>query len=63
MEVMKSSNTTGSWEEALVVRFIDGSEQQYERVGVVANVSPNARPWTTAKSWFDSLETHEITLV
>ncbi|PMD52806.1 HET-domain-containing protein [Hyaloscypha bicolor E] len=63
MDVMKSSNTTGSWEEALVVRFIDGSEQQYERVGVVANVSPNVRPWTTAKSWFDSFETHEITLV
>jgi hypothetical protein len=63
MEVMKSGNTTGSWEEALVVRFIEGSKQQYERVGVVANVSSNARPWTTAKSWFDSFETNEITLV
>ncbi|KAE9364539.1 HET-domain-containing protein [Stipitochalara longipes BDJ] len=63
MEVMKSRNTVGSWEEALVVRLVDGSKNYYERVGVAANVSSNVRPWTTESSWFDSPLTTKITLV
>lgn len=37
MEVMKSRNIQGSWEEALVVRLKCGSEYEYEQVGVAAN--------------------------
>jgi hypothetical protein len=63
MEVMKSRNIVGSWEEALVVRLIDGSKDEYERVGVAANVSSDVNPWTTERGWFDSPHTTEITLV
>lgn len=63
MEVMKSKNTPGSWEEALVVRLIDGSTDEYERVGVAANISSAVRPWITEKSWFESLDSRRTTLV
>jgi hypothetical protein len=63
MEVMKCKGTVGSWEEALVVRSIKGSKNEYERVGVAANVSSDAKPWTTAESWFTSSHVHEITLI
>jgi hypothetical protein len=63
MEVMKSRNTLGSWEEALVVRLIDRRKCEYERVGVAANVPSNEKPWTTGKSWFDSPHSDVITLV
>jgi hypothetical protein len=63
MEVMKSRNIPGSWEEALVVRLKCGSEYEYERVGVAANVSPTSMHWTTVKSWFDSPHLDEITLI
>jgi hypothetical protein len=63
MEVMKSRNIPGSWEEALVVRLKCGSGYEYERVGVAANVSPTSRQWTTVNSWFDSPHSDKITLV
>jgi hypothetical protein len=63
MEVMKCKGTVGSWEEALVVRSIDGSKNEYERIGVAANVSSDAKPWTTAESWFTSSHVDEITLI
>lgn len=63
MEVMKSRNIIGSWEEALVVRLKCGLEYEYERVGVAANVSPASRQWATVKSWFDSPHSEEITLI
>lgn len=63
MEVMKSRNAPGSWEEALVVRLIYESKDEYERVGVAANVPSNVTPWTTERSWFDSPFSREITLV
>jgi hypothetical protein len=62
-EALKSRNMLGSWEEALVVRLTCGSEYEYERVGVAANVSSPSRPWTTVKSWFDSPHSKEIALV
>ena len=62
MEVMKPRGTVGSWEEALVVRSVDVLKDEYERIGVVANVSSNMRPWTTKRSWFDS-HTSAITVV
>jgi len=63
MEVMKSRDITGSWEEALVVRSKCGLEYEYERVGVAANVSPASRQWTTGKSWFDSPHSDKIILI
>ncbi len=63
LEVMKSRHTVGSWEEALIVRLVGGSRDEYERVGVAANISSNLRPWTTEKSWFDSPDMVKITLV
>ena len=63
MEVMKSRNIHGSWEEALVVRLKCGSGYEYERVGVAANVSLTSRQWTTVNSWFDSPHSDKITLV
>lgn len=63
MEVMKSRNTPGSWEEGLVVRLIDKWKAEYKRVGVVANVLSDTKPWTTTKSWFDSPETHVMALI
>jgi hypothetical protein len=63
IEVMKSRNIPGSWEEALVVRLKCGSEYEYERVGVAANVSSTSSEWTTVTSWFDSPRSEEITLI
>ena len=63
VEVMKTSDTVGSWEEALVVRSFDEPNNEYERIGVAANVSSNATPWTTERSWFGSPQTTVITLV
>jgi len=63
MEVMKSRNIPGSWEEALVVRLKCGFEYEYERVGVAANVSLTSRKWTTVTSWFDSPHSDQITLI
>jgi hypothetical protein len=63
MEIMRSQGVPGSWEEALVVRLKCGSDPEYERVGVAANVSPTSRRWTTVKSWFNSPHSDEVTLI
>jgi hypothetical protein len=63
MEVMRSG-MEWSWEEGLVVKLVDGSGSDYERVGVSANVIVDgAGQWTTRKSWFNEVYPHELTLI
>lgn len=45
------------------MRTVDGPKNEYERVGVAANVSSDVKPWTTTESWFDSSHIDEITLI
>jgi hypothetical protein len=64
MEVMKEG-APGTWEEALVIRLKEGSNNEYERVGVAANVElTSERKWITPKSWFNCpYPDHPISLV
>ena len=64
MEVMKQGNGSWSWEEGLVVRLRQGSETEYERVGVAANIVLTAtRSLITRRSWFHDLGYGEVMLV
>lgn len=63
MEIMQPGNGTGSWEETLAVRLIDGSVADYERVGVSANViADDLGQWTTRRGWFKDSHFCDINL-
>ncbi|KAH7343025.1 hypothetical protein BKA65DRAFT_303433 [Rhexocercosporidium sp. MPI-PUGE-AT-0058] len=64
MVVMSPGQADWTWEEALLVRRKLGSMDEFERVGVAANVCPKTRTkWTTLRSWFGSSEIWEVVLV
>lgn len=63
MEIMKPGQVPGSWEEALVVRLKPESQNEFERFGVAANVSPTSEEWRTYKSWFSSAHSQEVVLI
>lgn len=64
MEVMKPGEADWTWEEALLVRRRNGSTDEYERVGVTANVCPKTENrWKTLRSWFRDSEVRKVVIV
>ncbi|KAH7418998.1 heterokaryon incompatibility protein-domain-containing protein [Cadophora sp. MPI-SDFR-AT-0126] len=64
MEVMKPGENTWTWEEALVVRRRNGMIDEFERMGVAANVSStNFNKWMASRSWFGDGDAREVVLV
>ncbi|PVH89979.1 hypothetical protein DL98DRAFT_508200 [Cadophora sp. DSE1049] len=64
MEVMKPGEAIWTWEEALIVRRMTGTTDEFERIGVAANVSPaTGNKWMTSKNWFGDVGVREVVLV
>ncbi|KAG4441388.1 hypothetical protein IFR05_003145 [Cadophora sp. M221] len=63
VEIMRPGEADRTWEEALLVRRRDGSVDEYERVGVAANVCPKTgNKWTTRRSWFGESKVRNVVL-
>lgn len=43
IEVMRLGEAVWAWEEALLVRRVNGSKDHFERSGVAANVDPETK--------------------
>ncbi len=64
LEIMKTGNSPWTWEEGLIVRLRKGSLNEYERIGVAANVSHDlGKGWRTEISWFKGSKLVEAILV
>lgn len=63
MEIMRPGSGSWSW-EGLIVRLREGSEKDYERVGIASNVVlKTSGRFETEQSWFKDLNYNPINLV
>ncbi|KAK0124222.1 hypothetical protein ONS95_009198 [Cadophora gregata] len=65
MQIMEPGEALWTWEEALVVKQMNGTTDEFERVGVAANVFTVTRnEWITSSSWFGNvIDAREVVLV
>jgi len=64
MEIMKPGEAIWTWEEALIVRQGNETTDNFERIGVAANVcSMSMNKWMACKTWFGDVEAREVVLI